>query len=145
MHIPPPVIFAAALLAQRKLAGSADTAPPAARVAGAVVGAVSLTLMGGTVAQFALAETTVDPARPGAASALVTTGPNRLSRNPIYLGFLVAVAGFALRWGDLWGWAAVIVSHILLDRLVVAKEEAYLATRFGAAYETYRSRVRRWL
>ena len=81
----------------------------------------------------------------GCARYLVTCGPFRFSRNPIYLGFILGVAGFALRWGDLWGWVAVVASHLVLDRLVVAKEEAYLATRFGAAYEAYRGRVRRWV
>lgn len=83
------------------------------------------------------------PDRPDA--AIVTTGPFRFSRNPIYLGFLVVVLGFALRWGDLWGWLALLVCHLALDRLVVAKEEAYLTTRFGDAYEAYRKRVRRWV
>jgi protein-S-isoprenylcysteine O-methyltransferase Ste14 len=78
-------------------------------------------------------------------AALVTAGPFRFSRNPIYLGFLVVVLGFALRWGDLWGWLALMVCHLALDRLVVTKEEAYLSTRFGAAYEAYRTRVRRWV
>ncbi len=83
------------------------------------------------------------PDRPDA--ALVVAGPFRFSRNPIYLGFLVVVLGFALRWGDLWGWLALLVCHLALDRLVVAKEEAYLTTRFGDAYEAYRKRVRRWV
>ncbi|MFM7303842.1 MAG: methyltransferase family protein, partial [Alphaproteobacteria bacterium] len=83
------------------------------------------------------------PDRPDA--AIVTNGPFRFSRNPIYLGFLVVVLGFALRWGDLWGWLALAICHLALDRLVVTKEEAYLSTRFGAAYEGYRKRVRRWV
>jgi len=83
------------------------------------------------------------PDRPDA--ALVVAGPFRFRRNPIYLGFLVVVLGFALRWGDLWGWLALLVCHLALDRLVVAKEEAYLTTRFGDAYEAYRKRVRRWV
>lgn len=83
------------------------------------------------------------PDRPD--SAMVEAGPYRFSRNPIYLGLILGALGFALRWGDLWGWIAVAGSHLVLDRLVVAKEEAYLAARFGAAYETYRSRVRRWI
>ncbi len=83
------------------------------------------------------------PDRPD--SAMVEAGPYRFSRNPIYLGLILGALGFALRWGDLWGWIAVAGSHLVLDRLVVAKEEAYLAARFGTAYETYRSRVRRWI
>ena len=78
-------------------------------------------------------------------AVFVEAGPYRFSRNPIYLGLLVAAVGLALRWGDLWGWMAVAASHLMLDRLVVAKEEAYLAARFGPAYEAYRARVRRWI
>jgi protein-S-isoprenylcysteine O-methyltransferase Ste14 len=83
------------------------------------------------------------PDKPDA--ALVQAGPFRFSRNPIYLGLLLAAAGLALMWGTLWGWVGVAVLHALLDRLVIAKEEAYLASRFGAAYEAYRGRVRRWM
>ena len=144
MHIPPPVIVAAALLAQRKLAGSADTAPPAARVAGAVVGAVSLTLMGGTVAQFALAETTVDPARPGAASALVTTGPNRLSRNPIYLGFAGLLVAHAL-WRGSAAAAVPVVGFVAGLTPQIRREEEALLDRFGRAYAAYVRRVPRWI
>jgi protein-S-isoprenylcysteine O-methyltransferase Ste14 len=87
----------------------------------------------------------VDPRPDKPDAAMVEAGPFRFSRNPIYLGFLLMVAGFALRCGDLWGWVALAAAHLVLDRLVVAKEEAYLATRFGAAYEAYRARVRRWV
>nr|WP_255568743.1 isoprenylcysteine carboxylmethyltransferase family protein [Neoroseomonas alba] len=83
------------------------------------------------------------PDKPDA--ALVERGPFRFGRNPIYLGFILGMLGFALRWGDLWGWIALVASHLVLDRLVVAKEEAYLAGRFGAAYDAYRARVRRWV
>lgn len=83
------------------------------------------------------------PDRPDA--ALVEGGPFRFSRNPVYLGFLLAAAGLALLWGTLWPWIGVVVLHLLLDRLVIAREEAYLAARFGVAYEAYRRRVRRWI
>ncbi len=92
-----------------------------------------------------MAKAGTDPRPDKPDTAMVEAGPFRFSRNPIYLGFLLAVAGFALRWGDLWGWVAVVLAHLVLDRFVVAKEEAYLTTRFGAAYEAYRSRVRRWV
>ena len=80
-----------------------------------------------------------------APSGLVTGGVFRLSRNPIYLSLLLAAAGLALIWGTLWGWLGVAILFAMLDRLVIAKEEAYLATRFGAAYEAYKGRVRRWM
>ncbi|MCA3278007.1 MAG: isoprenylcysteine carboxylmethyltransferase family protein [Roseomonas sp.] len=96
-------------------------------------------------ALLALVKAGNDPRPDKPDAAIVTTGPFRFSRNPIYLGFLVVVLGFALRWGDLWGWLALLACHLALDRLVVVKEEAYLTTRFGAAYEGYRKRVRRWV
>ncbi len=50
----------------------------------------------------------------------------------------------ALNWGTLWGWLALGAAFLLLDFAVVRKEEAYLRTRFGGAYEEYARRVRRW-
>ena len=94
---------------------------------------------------FAMLRAGTDPRPDKPDAAFVIDGPFRFSRNPIYLGFLIVVAGMALRWGDLWGWIAVAASQIMLDRLVIAREEPYLARRFGAAYENYRSRVRRWM
>jgi protein-S-isoprenylcysteine O-methyltransferase Ste14 len=77
--------------------------------------------------------------------ALVTHGPFRVSRNPIYLGLLVIAAGIALISGSLWAWLAVAALFGLLDRLVIAKEEAYLLARFGKEYADYSARVRRWM
>ena len=61
------------------------------------------------------------------------------------MGFLLVATGLALWHGTLWWWLAVAASHAMLDRLVIAREEAYLAARFGTAYEGYRGRVRRWM
>lgn len=116
--------------------------PPAPEL-GAMVLFLGLGLIGWAILTLVRAGNDPRPDRPDA--ALVEHGPFRFSRNPIYLGFVVAVAGFALRWGTLWGWLAVFATHLLLDRLAVAREERYLTTRFGPAYETYRRRVRRWL
>ena len=86
-----------------------------------------------------------DPRPHTADRALVTHGPFRVSRNPIYLGLLVIAAGIALVSGSLWAWLAVAVLFGLLDRLVIAREEAYLITRFGKDYADYLARVRRWM
>jgi protein-S-isoprenylcysteine O-methyltransferase Ste14 len=94
---------------------------------------------------LAMTRAGTDPRPDKPDQALVERGPFRFSRNPVYLGLVLLVIGFALRWGDLWGWLAALASQQLLDRLVIAREEAYLATRFGAAYNAYRARVRRWV
>ena len=87
----------------------------------------------------------VDPRPDRPDKALLERGPFRLSRNPIYLGFLAVSAGFALHWGDLWPWLALVAAFLVLDRHVVAREEAYLRARFGAPYAGYMQRVRRWI
>jgi len=81
----------------------------------------------------------------GVATALLTTGPFRLSRNPLYLGLscLLAAFGFGLDSAWMLGFMPVLVG--LLDRLVIAKEEARLRAQFGDAYLAYLKRVRRWL
>lgn len=144
VRVPPPVmvglVLAAAWLLQRVV--PVPLGPPLPEFGGLAI-FVAIGLVGWAVLVLAKAGNDPRPDRPDA--ALVETGPFRFSRNPIYLGFLLVLAGFALRWGDLWGWIALVVGHLLLDRLVVVREEAYLATRFGEAYAAYRGRVRRWL
>ena len=144
VRVPPPVMVAG-VLAVAWILRSVVPVPlgPPLPDAGLLVMFAALALIGWAVLVLVRAGNDPRPDKPDA--AMVETGPFRFSRNPIYLGFLVGVAGFALRWGDLWGWIALAASHLLLDRMVVAKEEAYLARRFGATYEAYRGRVRRWL
>lgn len=89
------------------------------------------------------AHTSVLPMRP--TTALVTSGPYRWSRNPIYIaemGVYLAVAA----WVN--GWALVLlfpVLFLLLDRGVVRREEVYLRGKFGPEYEAYMRAVRRWV
>ncbi len=144
VRLPPPVMVAG-LLAAAWLLRQVVPVPigPPLPAFGSLTIFAAVALVGWAILVMAKAGTDPRPDKPD--TAMVEAGPFRFSRNPIYLGFLLAVAGFALRWGDLWGWVAVVLAHLVLDRFVVAKEEAYLTTRFGAAYEAYRSRVRRWV
>lgn len=144
VRIPPPALVAAVILLAwlaRRLAPLPVAAP--LPMWGNAVLLLALGLIGWAIAVMWRAGTDPRPDRPDA--VLVQTGPFRISRNPIYLGFVLLVAGIALRWGDAWGWLAAAACLALLDRLVIAREEAYLAARFGAAYDAYRARVRRWL
>jgi protein-S-isoprenylcysteine O-methyltransferase Ste14 len=87
--------------------------------------------------------TTVVPHR--AATRLVTTGPFRLTRNPMYTGQVIALLGIALRAGSWWPLIVTPLSTKATTRLVVLPEENYLAERFGEDYQRYRARVRRWI
>ena len=144
VRLPPPVIAAlvmgAAWLLDR--VWTLQIGPPAVALGGMVI-FLAIGLAGWAVLALVKAGNDPRPDRPDA--ALVATGPYRRSRNPIYLGLLLGATGLALIWGTLWAWLGVAVLHGVLDRLVIAKEEAYLATRFGADYESYKGRVRRWM
>jgi protein-S-isoprenylcysteine O-methyltransferase Ste14 len=144
VRVPPPVMVTAVVVAAWVLdqIWTIQIGPPATGLGGMVI-FLSVALVGWAV--LALVKVGNDPRPDKPDAAMVESGPYRFSRNPIYLGFLLAVTGLALMWGTLWGWIAVVVTHGLLDRLVIAKEEAYLAGRFGAAYEAYRARVRKWM
>lgn len=87
--------------------------------------------------------TTVKPLR--RPRALVTGGAFRISRHPIYLGFVVAAGGAALVLGTLTPWLPVAALALFLDVAFVRFEEQRLTEAFGTEWETYCSRVRRWL
>src|SRR6266496_2148404 len=93
--------------------------------------------------EFRKARTTVDPH--GSASQLVTSGIYRFTRDPIYLGFLLMIIGLPLNSGLYWGVVMAPLYVVMLNRLVIEREESYLAKKFKDAYTGYTSRVRRWL
>ena len=108
----------------------------------------ALTLIGFGLAvsaaiQFMQARTTLDPH--GSVSEVVTSGPYRFSRNPIYLGFVCLLIGLSLIFKSYWGTILAPVFVVLMYHLVIRPEEIYLEKKFGEAYMSYKSAVRRWL
>lgn len=87
--------------------------------------------------------TTLAPHRP--VSRLVTGGPFRVSRNPMYTGHAVALIGAALWAGSWWPLLVTPLCLLITRRWVINPEETYLTSRFGADYQHYQSHVRRWL
>ena len=143
----PPIIYAVTLVACWIL-GSLITLPRVPesliiRWFGAVVflAGVGLGLKG--FADLRAAGTTMHPT--GTASALVTDGVYARTRNPLYLGALIAFAGLGLALRSTWLLLAVPCVAVALTRLAIEPEEAYLARRVGPAYLAYASRVRRWI
>ncbi|HEY7984971.1 MAG TPA: isoprenylcysteine carboxylmethyltransferase family protein [Ktedonobacterales bacterium] len=146
VRVPPPVHFALALVAgwllQRWL--PLPALPPAlafwpgvALVAGAVLWnawAVPTMLRGRGTLNTA-----------GASAALVTSGPYRCSRNPMYLGLALLAGGLALTFGITWALALLVPVLIYTQVRVIVPEERYLERTFGESYRAYRARVRRWI
>jgi protein-S-isoprenylcysteine O-methyltransferase Ste14 len=92
---------------------------------------------------FALAGTTMFPFRK--ASRLVTHGPYRFTRNPMYLGLTVAYIGLSVALNTAWPIIVLPLMLWLLVKTVIEVEERYLTAEFGDDYVQYTKRVRRWL
>ncbi len=93
---------------------------------------------------FKRANTTVDPKHPNDASTLVTTGPYRFSRNPMYLSMLLMLLALALYLDNAF---AILVAALFvkyMNRYQIAPEEAALQAKFGKQYRQYLIKVRRW-
>lgn len=110
---------------------------------GLILLVLALGLVIAAVLEFARARTTIVPHR--SATALITSGIFGYSRNPIYLADLAVLAGFSLIWGSLPGLCLVPVLGLILWSRFIRGEEARLAADFGAEFESYRNRTRRWL
>ena len=104
---------------------------------------IGLALPFSAVIQFMQAKTTVDPH--GSVTKIVTSGPYRFTRNPIYLGFVCMLMGFLFIFKSYWGLILSPLFIVLMNVLVINYEEAYLEKKFGEQYTSYISRVRRWL
>ncbi len=89
------------------------------------------------------ARTNILPHR--AADRLITTGPYRFSRNPIYLGNSVSLAAAAFAFSNLWYLLAAVLVTAFVDRLAIRREEAHLAARFASDWNEYTRKTARWL
>ncbi len=78
-------------------------------------------------------------------TAIVTGGPYRFSRNPIYVALTALSVGIALWVNSWWMLGLLLPTLVLMNIGVIDREERYLATKFGDEYLAYKARVRRWL
>ena len=148
-RVPPPLLFLLSYVAGEGLHYVAPL--PLTRVmpngASYVIGA--LLLVAGIavvltcVRMFFAANTTVIPHRRSA--RLVTRGPYRATRNPMYVGVTLIYLGIAALRAVLWPVLLLPIPLVILNYVVIPQEESLLRATFGAAYEQYCARVRRWL
>lgn len=97
------------------------------------------------VVSFKRAKTTVNPTKPEAASALVTSGIYQYSRNPMYAGFLFLLLGWGVLLLNVCSIALTIGFVLYLNRFQIKPEEKMLKGIFGSEFCDYQKRVRRWL
>jgi protein-S-isoprenylcysteine O-methyltransferase Ste14 len=94
---------------------------------------------------FRKADTTLTPLNPEQTSTLVVSGVFRYSRNPVYLGLAVILAGLAVHLGTPTGLAVPLVFAGTITRFQIIPEERALAENFGDAFERYKRTTRRWI
>lgn len=104
---------------------------------------LGVVLLAWPLVMFRRAGTTHDPVeRP---TALVTTGPYRVTRNPMYVGFTLVLLGIALLVGSLPFQLVPLLFVAIMDRFYIPREEQVVEAAIGRAYGQYRRRVRRWI
>ncbi len=89
------------------------------------------------------AGTSVKPYKP--TTVLLTEGPFRLTRNPLYLAMTIQYVGLALLFNALWAIALLPLALVVVHVTVIQREERYLEQQFGEEYRAYKARVRRWI
>jgi protein-S-isoprenylcysteine O-methyltransferase Ste14 len=145
----PPLLFLAALLlgvAFDRLLPRAFAGPGTGlvyRITGGSMILVGLALAAAGIRNFLRAGTPVPTNQP--TRVMVTTGIHGWTRNPIYLGMFLVYAGIGIATRSPWTLILILPLAITIRYGVVAREERYLETKFGAAYRAYKASVRRWL
>ena len=112
--------------------------------------AVTLAILGAAtsvlgVVAFLRARTTVNPTKPEATSSLVSSGVYMLTRNPMYLGFLLILSGWAIFLANLVVFPLLPVFIFYMNHFQIQPEEKALTTRFGQGFVRYTWGVRRWI
>lgn len=108
-----------------------------------LVAGVCVAMLG--VASFRRARTTVNPLKPEKSSALVMSGIYRYTRNPMYLGLLLVLLGWASFLANALAFVFLPVFILYMNRFQIEPEERVLVSRFGQEFTAYLSKVRRWL
>ena len=147
-RVPPPVLaFATAILMgwlDGRLPGPRLLSTPWSRIGLGLIG-IGVFIDAIAVAGFLRARTTVNPLRVDRASKLVVSGLYSWSRNPMYLGLLLALTGWGAILGSFTPFLAIVGFERTLMFLQIGPEERALANQFGADYAAYCARVFRWI
>jgi protein-S-isoprenylcysteine O-methyltransferase Ste14 len=107
-------------------------------IAGAIISALG-------VYSFRRSKTTVNPMKPASTTSLVVSGIYAISRNPMYLGFLLLLTAWAIFLSNVIAVAVLPLFILYMNRFQIEPEEKVLASLFRQEFAQYRSHVRRWL
>jgi protein-S-isoprenylcysteine O-methyltransferase Ste14 len=147
-RVPPPAVMLLAALVVwglRRAYPEMGVFIPGRRIVYGTLLALGLLVAVAGVVQFRRARTTVNPMKPDTASALVTDGIYRFTRNPMYAGDALILLGIVVFFSNPLGLAGVALFIAWMSLLQIPAEERALRARFGEAYDAYCRRVRRWI
>lgn len=146
MFIPPPLLLVIAIgisYGISKLIPSFAFANQPLSSLGLVLIILGVGLFVWAVQFFEKHKTTLHPR--GKPSRLITEGPYRLTRNPIYLGFFLIALGTALFFANILAIVGPILFFFFISTFIIPFEEETLGRTFGKTYHSYRKRIRRWI
>ena len=146
--VPPPVIAilcaALAWVLVRLTPGLGAVVPAKTLIVGLIVLAGVALDVSGFMA-FRKAQTTLDPRSPEKSTSIVSSGPYRFTRNPMYLGMVLVLLGFCAYLANPVALVAVAVFVAYITRFQIIPEERLLLGKFGEAYAQYAKATRRWI
>ena len=118
---------------------------PFQSIVGWAFGFLGVTVSAFGILEFRRAKTTANPTRPGSSSSLVTHGVYRHTRNPMYLGFLLILLGWAAATANLLAFLFLPAFILYMNEFQITPEERALLGIFGDQFKRYCSHVRRWI
>jgi protein-S-isoprenylcysteine O-methyltransferase Ste14 len=145
--IPPPAVVLLTALLMWIAAGAVPQLGfdvPALQWFGVALGVAGFAMGATGVVSFRRADTTVNPMKLHSSSALVAGGVYAISRNPMYLGGLMMLLGWALFLHNALPFALLPAYVLYINRFQIVPEERALTSLFGDTYVAYQARVRRW-
>ncbi|CAM4025711.1 methyltransferase family protein [Bordetella tumulicola] len=148
MLIYPPFVMLGAGALMRLLAALFPTLTVAAisnSTVAIIIGLIGLAAGAAGAIALSRARTTADPKNPGGASALVAAGVYQYTRNPMYLGGLIVLIGWAVYLANISSLLGIAAFIVYMNRYQIEPEERFLKQNFGADYEAYCAKVRRWI
>jgi protein-S-isoprenylcysteine O-methyltransferase Ste14 len=148
LKIPPPLVALLTAVCMWLLAHFAPIASfilPARGIIAVTVAFLAVLTAVAAVVSFRRARTTVNPFQPNKASSLVTSGIFSLTRNPMYLGLLLALLAWSIYLSNALPFLLLPAFILYINRFQIRPEETALTSLFGPDFTAYQSRVRRWL
>jgi protein-S-isoprenylcysteine O-methyltransferase Ste14 len=147
-RVPPPLVgagVAALMYGAAWLSPALDFPLPGKTWIAVAIAGIGLGIDIAGAVQFWRARTTINPLSPQKASALVTGGIYRWTRNPMYLGMAALLLAWGLHLANVAALAVILLFVTYLTRFQIRPEERALEARFGSEFAAYCERVRRWL